>query len=163
MVSLRYIDLGINSAAEFWSKIVLPDYEQFKQSHSARDAIHAALTAWHLHDWVWDEQLPPVKKSEFKEQLIRACPELGWIQDYAETAKHRGLSRQGVEVSKVEPSSDVESRHPISIGDFGGFSIAIRGISPVTMVLDSGVSHQFLDVLSRVIDYWRTNWFPSQP
>jgi hypothetical protein len=160
MATLRYIDLGINSAKQFWSEVVLPDYDQFTKSHTARDAIHVALSTWHLHDWVLCEQPSSTKKPDFQNNLICACPELGWIRDYAETAKHRRLNRPG-EVKKVEPDSQVESIHPISLGEFGSLSVAIRGTSPVTMVLDNGISHQFSDVLSRVIDYWRTHWFPS--
>ena len=165
MASLRYIDLGLTSAEQFWSKVVLPDHDQFKQSHTARDAVHAALSAWHLQDWVFLEQQPSsTNKSDkraFQKKLIAACPELGWIRDYAETAKHRGLYRQGTAVSKVEPDSQVESVHPISIGELGSASLVIRGTSPVTMFLDNGTSHQFSDVLSRVIDYWRTHWFQN--
>jgi hypothetical protein len=139
---------------------VLPDYDQFTKSHSARDAVHVALSAWHLHDWVFYEQPPSTNKGDFQNKLICACPELDWIRDYAEAAKHRGIYRHG-EVNKVEPDSQVESIHPISLGEFGSFSLAIRGTSPVTIVLDNGTSHQFSDVLSRVIDYWRTYWFPS--
>lgn len=155
MATLRYIDLGLNSAKQFWSEVVLPDYDQFTKSPTARDAVHVALSIWHLHDWVFHEQPSSTKKKDFQNELISACPELGWIRDYAEAAKHRGLDRT-VEVNKVEPDSQVESIHPISLGEFGSFSLTIRGTSPVTMILDNGISHQFSDVLSRVIDYWQT-------
>jgi hypothetical protein len=158
MTSLRYIDLGLTSAKEFWSKVVLPDYDEFKQSHTARDAVHAALSAWHLSEWVFCEQPPSTQKEDFRKDLIKACPELGLVRDYAETAKHRGLSRGNIKVSKVEPDSRVESVQHVHIGDFGSVSIAIRGTSAVTMFLDDGTSRQFSDVLSCVIDYWRTRF-----
>ena len=148
------IDIGINSAKEFWSEVVLPDCDQFRKSHTARDAVHAALTAWHLHDWVFLEQplASCTNKRDFQEKLIAACPELGWVREYAETAKHRRLSRQGLAVSKVEPDAQVER-------DFG--LLKISGTSAVTMFLDDGTAHSFADVLSHVIDYWRTHWFPA--
>jgi hypothetical protein len=154
MATLRYIDLGINSARQFWSGVVLPDYDQFTKSQTARDAVHVALSTWHLHDWAFCEQPSSTKKEkvDFQNKLICACPELGWIREYAEAAKHRGIYRSG-EVNKVEPDSQVESIHPLFLGEFGSISLAIRGTSPVTMVLDNGISHQFSDVLSRVIDY----------
>jgi hypothetical protein len=159
VATLRYIDLGLNSAKQFWNEVVLPDYDQFTKSQTARDAVHVALSAWHLHDWLLCERQSSTKKRDFQNELICACPELSWIRDYAEAAKHRGINRPG-EVNKVEPDSQVESIHPISLGEFGSFSLAIRGTSPVMMVLDDGTSHQFSDVLSRVIDFWRTQ-FPS--
>jgi hypothetical protein len=59
MASLQYIDLvGWTSAKEFWTEVVLPDYEQFTDVGKTRDGVHAALTAWHLHDWVFLEQYP---------------------------------------------------------------------------------------------------------
>jgi hypothetical protein len=148
------LDIGINSAKVFWSEVVLPDYDQFRKSHTARDAVHAALTAWHLHDWVLREQPSAcsTNKSDFQKKLIAACPELGWVRDYAETAKHRCLSRQGLAVNKVERDALVER-------DFGLFKIS--GTSAVTMFLDDGSARSFADVLSHVIDYWRTHWFPA--
>jgi hypothetical protein len=40
-------------------------------------------------------------------------------------------------------------------------SFVIAGKSPVTLLLNDGTTHQLCDVLRRVIDYWRTNWFPT--
>jgi hypothetical protein len=72
------MDLGLNSAKQFWSEVVLPDYDQFTKSHSARDAVHVALSAWHLHDWVFWEQLPSsTNKRDFQNKLI---------PDYAQTS-----------------------------------------------------------------------------
>jgi hypothetical protein len=164
MASLQYIDLvGWTSAKQFWTEVVLRDYEQFMDLGNTRDAVHAALTAWHLHDWLFLEQHPSGGKKEkkiFQEKLIAACPELGWIRDYAETAKHRGLNRPDVKVQTVEPSRTVETTIPTPIGDFGSVSFIVRGKSPVAIVLlDDGTTHQLFDVLARVIDYWRANWF----
>ena|ERR1700730_5034940 len=163
MPSLQYIDLiGWTSAKQFWTEVVLPDYEQFADVGNTRDGVHAALTAWHLHDWIFLEQYPSGGKKEkkiFQEKLIAACPELGWIRDYAETAKHRGLTRLDLKVEKVEPSRPVETTIPIPT-DFGSFSLTVRGKSAVAIVLlDDGTTHMLFDVLARVIDYWRANWF----
>jgi hypothetical protein len=159
MASLQYIDLGWTSAKEFWSEVVLPDYEQFVDVGTMRDSVHAALTAWHLHDWVFLEQYPSggtKEKRVFQKKLIADCPELGWIRDFAETAKHRGLNRLDLKIEKVEPSHPVERTTPI----MPGFSLVVRGKSPVALVLlDDGTNHQLFDVLTRVIDYWRANWF----
>jgi hypothetical protein len=160
MATLRYIDIGVTSAAQFWREVVLPDYDQFAGSPTARDAVHAAVTAWHLHDWVWREQPNYANNRDllrrFQNKLIANCPQIRLLWVSTEKAKHRDLYRPvevgNVGVRKVEPDSKVER-------DFGLF--VIRGTSPVTIILDDGTSYQFADVLSGVIHFWRTHWFPS--
>jgi hypothetical protein len=160
---VTYIDLGLSSAEEYWTRVVLPDFEEFMKSQSARHAAHAAVSAWHLHDWIFDEQPAGTKKDAFQKGLIKDCPELGWLRDYAESAKHRALSRRDIKVDKVLPDRPFMHTVPMPVGDLGtvSFEIAVKGTSPVTIVTEDGTSRQLSDVLRRVIDYWRTSWFPS--
>jgi len=58
----------------------------------------AALSVWHLHDWVWHECNPEENSgiSAFKIYqggLLAACPELKSLRGVADAGKHRGLNR----------------------------------------------------------------------
>jgi hypothetical protein len=166
MASLQCIDfIGLDTAKDFWTEVVLPDYKQFTDAGNTRDGVHAALTAWHLHDWLFLEKYPAggtkKEKKAFQQELIDACPELRWLREFAETAKHRALRLPGLQVERVEPATLVERTTPIPT-DFGSFSLRVTGKSPVVIVLlDDGSAHQLFDVLARVIEYWRTNWIPA--
>jgi hypothetical protein len=163
MPHLAYIDLGMTSAEEFWTRVVLPDFDEFAKTQSARHAHHAAVSAWHIHDWIFNEQPASTKKNDFQKLLIKACPELGWLRDYAETLKHRGLARPSITVKEVLPDYPFVQTVPMPIGELGAsVSIRVKGTSPVTMVLEDGTKHQVSDVLQRVIGYWQTIWFPRK-
>jgi hypothetical protein len=127
MTTLQYIDLGWTSAKQFWTEVVEPDYKRFADKGSTRDGVHAALTAWHLHDWVFLDQHPSggtkEEKKRFQEKLIADCPELGWIREYAEGAKHRALKLPGRKVEKVKPSRRVETTIPILTDGLGSISL----------------------------------------
>jgi len=47
---------GITTARDFLNKLV-EEQRDFEASHclSARHAINAVMTAYHLHEWVWGE------------------------------------------------------------------------------------------------------------
>jgi hypothetical protein len=86
-----------------------------------------------------------------------ACPALGWIKEYANTAKHR-RDRTSSMIKRVEQASQVEARTPI----FSGASIVVRGLSPLTMYLNDGTSHDLSGVLKAAIEYWRDNYFDAK-
>jgi hypothetical protein len=69
------------------------------------------------------------------------CPELAWIRDVADAGKHCGLGRPTLEVREVVNTWPLNT-------------------TPLTITLDDGRTHDFADVLSRVIEYWRTKHFP---
>ncbi|MBW9089834.1 hypothetical protein JNB91_18635 [Rhizobium wenxiniae] len=47
----------ILSARDFYSMLV-DDFDDFAvEPHSARRAMHCAITAYHLHEWVWGDWL----------------------------------------------------------------------------------------------------------
>jgi len=144
--AVQYVDFGFNSAQEFWDELVLPAYEDFQAAPTRRHAIMAAFAAWHIQDWIWHQQHPGEDTRNnkdyqlFQQQLFASCPELPWIHDVADAGKHRGLGRQSVEVRAVK------STWP-------------RNATPLTMTLDDGTQHDFADVLSRVIQYWRQKYF----
>ncbi|NEK18155.1 hypothetical protein [Rhizobium leguminosarum] len=54
---------NIQTATDFYSMLV-EDFDDFvAEPHSARPAMHCAVTAYHLHEWVWGDCLSKDKAS----------------------------------------------------------------------------------------------------
>lgn len=103
---VRYVELGIGSALQYWNEIAMPAVEVFNASASAATAIIASILTWHVHEWVWsDRNGNPTMHDRtayeaFRDSLIDQCEELGWVRDIADASKHRALGRKG-EVASV--------------------------------------------------------------
>jgi hypothetical protein len=76
----------------------------------------------------------------FQQKLFQECPEIGWIRDVADASKHRRLDRSDVQVREVANNWPMNT-------------------SPRSIKLEDGTVHELSDVLSRVIEYWRANYF----
>ena len=106
-VGVSYIDFGLNSVDDYWGEVVMPGVKDFRASPSPRTVFNAALGVWQLHDWVWHERNPGQNSrgaafNRYREDLLTACPQLGWLRDVADAGKHRGLGRLP-EVKNAEP------------------------------------------------------------
>ena len=147
--TVRYVNFGFSSAAakEYWAEVLLPAYERFNAEPSRGNAIMASLPAWHIHEWIWHQQHPGAETrnskdyTQFHDALLDDCPELAWIRDVADAGKHCGLGRPTLEVREAVNTWPLNT-------------------TPLTITLDDGRTHDFADVLSRVIEYWRTKHFP---
>ena len=147
--AVRYVNFGFSSAAakEYWAEVLLPAYERFNAEPSRGNAIMASLPAWHIHEWIWHQQHPGADTrnskdyTQFHDALLNDCPELAWIRDVADAGKHCGLGRPTLEVCEAVNTWPLNT-------------------TPLTITLDDGRTHDFADVLSRVIEYWRTKHFP---
>src|SRR3569832_248558 len=47
----------IRNSADYYAMLVEDLDEFMKQPHSSRCAIHCAITAYHMHEWVWHDWL----------------------------------------------------------------------------------------------------------
>jgi hypothetical protein len=45
----------ISNAQDFYAMLVQDFDEFFEDQQSSRRAIHCAITAYHLHEWVWGD------------------------------------------------------------------------------------------------------------
>jgi hypothetical protein len=144
--TVQYIDFGFTSAREFWDEVVLPAYECFKANPSRGSAIIASFPAWHIQDWIWHEKhlgedtRNNANYTRFQDKLFNDCPELPWIRDVADAGKRRGLGRSTLKVREVKNTWPLNT-------------------TPLTIKLSDGTEHDFTDSLSRVIEYWRTEYF----
>jgi hypothetical protein len=102
---------GITSPKGMLDKLT-DEFRDFEDGHclSARHAMNAVITAYHLHEWVWgafvkqrgdlqdDWQLSPGKKSrceDFRNWLEREqqCPAMADARMVANGTKHFGISK----------------------------------------------------------------------
>ena len=88
---------------EFWRDHVLPNCEEYrKHPGSMRHAMNAALSAFHMADWVWttyhDTDPQKVAGTRHKLDYCRhlannGCPDFLVLKDIAEAHKHLVLDR----------------------------------------------------------------------
>jgi len=164
--TVRYVDFGITSARQFWDENVVHAYEKFQAQSNRANAICASFHAWHVHEWIWHEHHPGedtrqnIDYKSFQTSCVNDCPELAWIRDVADAGKHRGLGRPA-EVRRV--ASEIQlvgyahGTRPHGVDPHGVGGIVTN---PLSITLTDGSAHDFAEVLSRVMDYWRDNHFP---
>lgn len=164
--TVQYVDFGFTSAREFWAELVIPAYERFTAQPNRANAITASGHAWHVHEWIWhdehvgDDTRNSIPYKTFQKTLIDQCPELAWIRDVADAGKHRGLGRPA-EVRRVASGTRLVAGPlggmPLGATPLGG---GIVETTPLCITLTDSSPHDFAEVLSRVMDYWRANYFP---
>jgi hypothetical protein len=151
---VTYIDINLNSVEQYWGEIIVPSTQTFQTDPSPRTLFHAAASVWHLHDWVWHDRNPGQNShgssfTSYRNDLLAACPELGWLRDIADAGKHRGLGRLP-EVQGAEPQR------------VGGSSFLLLGIPTgdvlkFFLVLNDGSKQPMDEVLRAAIEFWRTD------
>jgi hypothetical protein len=61
----------INNSKDFYAKLVA-DFDDYMQNlDSARHAVNCAITAYHVHDWVWKTSSRVIAPHEQKWELER--------------------------------------------------------------------------------------------
>jgi hypothetical protein len=98
---------GITTAKEFLDKLHA-EQADFEASHylSARHALNAIITAYHMHEWVWGEcraNRPDLLKKwglvskpcakDFEKYLIGPCPGIEDARKVTNGTKHFGLGK----------------------------------------------------------------------
>jgi hypothetical protein len=163
--TVQYVDFGFTSAREFWEELVIPAYERFTTQPNRANAITASGHAWHVHEWIWHDEHPgddtrnSIAYKTFQTTLIAQCPELAWIRDVADAGKHRGLGRPA-EVRRVASGTRLVggplASMPLGAAPLGG---GIVETTPLCITLTDSSTHGFVEVLSRVMNYWRAIYF----
>jgi hypothetical protein len=88
----------IKNSRDFYEKL-LQEFDDFQQDQlSARHAINCAITAHHMHEWVWGDWLKTDHavwkklgirdKDSFVAWLEGVCPGFNTVQDIANGSKH---------------------------------------------------------------------------
>lgn len=150
---VTYIDIKLNSIEEYWSELVVANVKVFRGEPSPRSLFNAAHSIWHLHDWVWHDRNPGKDSrgaafDNYRNGLLTACPELGWLRDIADAGKHRGLGRRGVQIAGAEPRL------------VHGFYVPAIDITEsrwrYCLVLNDDTQQDVEPVLRKAIEFWRS-------
>lgn len=135
-----YVDVGYNATQEFWDEIVLASAGRFKTDPTRAHAMAVAIYVSHFLDWVFHEKYPGQDTrgnsayDAFKGAHHKACPELAWLQDLVDVARHRALGREGVTLVKREGSE-----------------------GPLELELSDGARHRFDEIVASAIAHWKAN------
>src|SRR5262249_16501487 len=132
--------------------IVTPAVRECRGMASTRSAFQAAQAVWHLHDWVWhqrnrgqDTRGNPAFDT-WRNGLLAACPELGWLRDITDASKHPGLGRGGVGIASAE-------RQLLSRGSDGSGSVQMP-LPVYNVKLADDTWKDVNALLQTAIDYW---------
>ena len=156
---VTYIDMNINSVEEYWNELIVPSAKKFQIEPSTPALFHVAIDVWHLHDWVWHDQNPgqdghgPAFKS-YRQSLIKACPELGWLRDIADARKHRGLGRL----------PEIKGAEPHKVGGYATVLLVFTAeVLKFFLVLNDGSKEPADQVLRTAIEFWRRELQSKKP
>jgi hypothetical protein len=153
-----YIDVSYASAQEFWDEIVLASAGRLKSDPTRAHAMACAIYLTHFLDWVFHEKHPRDDTAgntvyvAFKQRHQAACPELGWLAELSDVAKHRGVGRQ-VRLKKLKGSS-VWRKGTIT-DELGTHPHLSK--NPLILELVNGTQHHFDEVVEKAINYWKAH------
>lgn len=115
-----------------------------KDPMNPRLARYAAIVAWSMCDWVYAELRPQLNLKAVQNDVKGKCPTLYYIQDLANTIKHRNLRKP-----ELAQLITAEKKGSFSRGFSRGFDI-VR----LELVLKDGRTLWFEDVIKEVLDFW---------
>jgi hypothetical protein len=112
----------ITTSRDFLEKLEA-DFDDFmKEPNAARLALNCALTAYHLHEWVWGDWLKTDyatwktlrirDKDSFLAWIDTACPWFSTIQELANGTKHFGPAPSFSTEFVVSPPYTLGGRRP---------------------------------------------------
>jgi hypothetical protein len=138
----------INTTALFFRKLIEDHEDFYKDRTSSRVALNCVMTAWHLHEWVYNEynlSSTYPKLRIYQDYLKVSCPSFQLMQDLANGTKHFKIT---LYIPKVQET------HLHQGGFSSGFS---RGfdISMLEIKLDDGSVVDFESQIQNVINFWK--------
>jgi len=154
---VTYVDLRVYTVAQYWAELLIPNVKAFLRDPSSLTVFNAALSTWHLVDWVWHERNPDEdtqrngRFNDYRKLLLTACPDLVLLRDIAEAGKHRGLGRSGVSTAGLLALQLRQQRTTFYV---------LRDYDPKET--DHGTAENFRDILKRALEFWRTTELKDQ-
>ena len=156
------INLGLESARDYRNEHVLTSYASFKRNSTRSSAIEAAGRAWQLHSWILRELHPTPSEQTFQASLFTACPELRWMRDLIDAAKHRVLDRRSVVVAAlggsektIVASDGLPWQAPLGDPQCGLTIVIPKDPTDPSKGNDE---HDFASALEKVIAFWKENY-----
>ncbi|MBV9460171.1 MAG: hypothetical protein JO141_22025 [Bradyrhizobium sp.] len=160
--------------ADFWSGMVEPDFEDLLSNPAdLRAAFHAAISLFHMHDWVWKSDEARVRAifnvrkakaeaADFADALESQYPDFGRVRGVANAAKHLELRPSSVRPVTNAPRHAANTFVQV-MGGGGGYGVAGaygKGewgyASAPRVVLEGSTDIPFSDVAKAVYQMWET-------
>ena len=150
---------GINSAHDFWEKIVQPDYQEFTRDQTnLRLAAHAALSLYHIHDWVFEDYKGDTarifeckSKSQFLDHIRQQeCADFELLRGLANSHKHFRLDRGQPAVA----SSTQVSIRPTGWGESAYGEGPYGGSASIVVDIGNGQIRHFTAIAQNVWEMW---------
>ena len=137
----------IKTSKDFLNKLIIEVSDYERQLTSSRHAINAAMTAWHLVDWVYNEfnfnsTFPNF--SDFKIYIKSRCPKLQIMNDIATGSKH-------FQINSYPPKVQETKLHE---GAYSDEYSREYDISTLQVVVNNE-TYNFIDELENVRDFWK--------
>lgn len=111
-------------------------------------AEQACSDAWHLTDWVFDEEKennPSLTKEIFRTKLYKECSEFKILHDLVNSIKHKKLSNPKVTITQTKRKAGAFSN---------AFSKAF-GVSRLEIHFEEGTKVDLDDLVEVAIEYWK--------
>jgi len=165
------------TAADFWKGMVEPDYQDaLADPADLRAALHAAISLFHLCDWVWHSHEKPVRDNfsfwddatqrnlavhndkSFANSL-ESCEDFGRIRGIAHASKHLKLKdiRPVPNAPRHATNTAVRQEGDPSggwgVGDFA-YDVAGAYAGPLRVTLEGPPDLEFRDIAQAVHDMW---------
>jgi hypothetical protein len=162
-----------NTAADFWSEMVVPDCIDCRSDPTdLRRALHAAISLFHMNDWVFHTHETTVRSvfnfedkngtvrpvsspAEFANALEQHNPDFGRIRGIAHAAKH-------LELSNIRPVANAPSHAANTAVQTTGYGQGGYGRGPygggprVMLAGPNGNDMEFSSILESVYKTWET-------
>lgn len=155
------------TARDFYA-MVIEDFDDFmEEPHAARRALHCAISAYHLHEWVWSDWLKSdaaarerigIKKSKeaFVSWICQACVWFTYVQAMANGTKHLGRANDFGTI-KVVAAPFAFDQHTAG-WDQGAWDGPIQFVSGSMPVGPKGQGYLILDLGEGAAP--ETRWMP---
>lgn len=143
---MNNLSFEITTPKDMLNKLILEvgDYE--KQLTSSRHAINAAMTAWHLVEWIYfefDFKTNFPKISDFKREIKLKCPKLQIMHDITNGSKHFQITNYPPKVTETK----------LHEGAFSDDFSRDYDISRLQVVYNNK-TFDFINEIENVRDFW---------
>src|SRR6185369_8796187 len=96
------LSFNIRTTDDFF-KVLLEDYKEFNANRtSSRHAIHCAIIAWHMTEWVYKELESQLSEDMFIKSMVQQCPSLEIMRSLANGTKHNKRSGKSQTIKSTE-------------------------------------------------------------
>jgi hypothetical protein len=165
--------------SDFWSGMVEPDFADCEANKAdLRAALHAAISLFHMHDWIWETHKATVRTlfkyrdrhrkthkvsdaSSFANALEQQFPDFGGIRSIANAAKHLSLRDVRPVDNAARHAADTAVQLPgAGLGGYGvGAGYGTPGLSytglPCVMLAGPNEKDMvFFEIAKAVRDMW---------